>query len=490
MIGQDTSARAPRAAAFALAALAIGAIVLGFIGGLIRPSQDFATMYAAARAVADSRTANVYDFATLAQLNATHHYVNEALLPFAYPPFTLLALRPLTLLPFDAARVVWTVVAYAALLGTALLLADTFVRLLRQPQSAGNMQTRTLIESTSLRIGRWAFPLLPFAITTAALLLTLPLFDAAYWGQATILVVLLLALTLNAATQRSYWLAGTAAGLASGFAVWQPIVGVSALAVLALLAFLLQGYWKALAAGIGAVVLVMLLAFIATPPDACSSFGSQSTFLSAVYLTNGHNVSLAGLIANALTIAEHTLTSNFIQGARLAQSLDWAFAILAILVAVVASLSRWLRERSADPQRFERPLHLPLFALVLVTPTLVAPLVWPAEAMMTPFAALIMLGYVFVQDRTSRFKWLAGAAAALALLCCAVAVLSGADLRNLPQGELILTFYLLRPLAALLVWLGALAILAGDAVSELRGLRGSSRATRASAASFETTTQA
>lgn len=490
MIGQDSSAKAPRVAALVLAALALGATALAFIGTLNRPSNDFATMYAAARAVADNRAANVYDFSTLAQINATHHYASEALFPFSYPPFTLLALRPLTPLPFDAARVVWIVIVYAALLGTATLLVDTFVRLLRQPQSASDTQARALIESTSQRIGKWDFPILPFAITTAALLLTLPLFDADYWGQATILVVLLLALTLNAATRGAYWLAGAAAGVAAGFAGWQPIVGISALAVLAFLAFLLQGYWKALVAGIGAVALVTLLAFIATSPDAYAAFGSQSAFLGGVYLTNGHNISLAGMIANVLTISEHTLTSNFLQGARLAQSLDWVFAILAILVAVAASLSRWWRERSAEPQRLERPLHLPLFALLLVTPALVAPLVWPAEAMMTPFAALILLGYVFVQDRMSRFRWLAGAAAALALLCCAVAVLSGADLRNLPQGEVILTFYLLRPLAALLVWLGALAILAGDAVSELRGLRGSSRAIQASAASFETTTQA
>src|SRR5689334_10900208 len=85
VIGQDTSARAPRAAALLFAAFAVGATVLGFIDGLMRPSQDFASMYAAARAVADSRTANVYDFATLAQLNTTHHYVSEPLLPFTYP---------------------------------------------------------------------------------------------------------------------------------------------------------------------------------------------------------------------------------------------------------------------------------------------------------------------------------------------------------------------------------------------------------------------
>src|SRR5689334_5919441 len=107
-----------------LAALALVATVLGFIGALNRPSNDFATMYAAARAVADNSAANIYDYSTLAQLNAAHHYVSEALLPFSYPPFTLLALRPLTPLPFDAARVIWTVIVYAALLGAAWLLAD------------------------------------------------------------------------------------------------------------------------------------------------------------------------------------------------------------------------------------------------------------------------------------------------------------------------------------------------------------------------------
>src|SRR5262245_66393127 len=105
-------------------------------------------MYAAARAVADNRAANIYDVATLAQLNPAHHAASGPLLPFTYPPFMLLACRPLVLLPFDAARVVWSALIYAALLATALLLADAFVRLSRQQQGNANTRVQALLEAT------------------------------------------------------------------------------------------------------------------------------------------------------------------------------------------------------------------------------------------------------------------------------------------------------------------------------------------------------
>jgi hypothetical protein len=489
VIGPDASAKAPRVAVLALAVLATGAGVLSFVSGLIRPSQDFATMYAAARAVADNRAANLYDFATLAQLNAAHHYVNGPIYPFTYPPFTLLALRPLALLSFDVAHAVWSAIVYAALLGTALL-ADAFVRLLRHRHGNANARAHTLIEATALPVGNWTFSPLPFAITTAVLLLTLPLFDAAYWGQATIIVVFLLALALHAAAQNSFWLAGAAGGLTAAFAGWEPVVGISVLALLVLLAFLLQGYWKAAVAGTGAVALVALMALFAVPPDAYSSFASQQSFLSGVYLTNGHNTSLSGLVANILTITEHTNTGGLVQGQRLAQVLSWAITVISILVAASATLPRLLPGRNMPSAHNDGALLWPLLALLLTVPLLAAPLVWPAEAMVTSFAALALLGYLGALGGRSIVGWLAAGAAALALLLCTVAAVSGSDLQNLPQGEPVLALYLLRPLAALSIWIGALAIVVSTAVGQSRGSSAGLRAQPASNPSIHTTTQA
>src|SRR5262249_10125844 len=142
----------------------------------------------------------------------------------------------------------------------------------------------------------------------------------------------------------SFWLAGAAVGLIAGFASWQPVVGISALAILVLLAFALQGYWKALVAGIGAVGVVTLVALLAGPPDAYAAFFSQQGFLGGVYLTNGHNASLAGLVANVSTITEHTNTSGLIQVQRLTLLSTWAIGVISILAAVGAVMPRvWQR---------------------------------------------------------------------------------------------------------------------------------------------------
>lgn len=469
MIGPATSTQAPRTAAIVLAVLACGAAVLGFAGGLIRPSPDFASTYAAIRAVSDDRLANVYDYAALSQLNAAHHYASGALSPFTYPPFVLLVLHPLALLPFEAARVVWSAISYAALLGTALLLADSFARLLPRPDSSAAPRTRALVEAATLPMGNWTLPLLPFAITAAALLLALPLFDAAYWGQAMIIVVFLLALALHATTRRRFWLAGVAAGLAAGLASWTPVIGISAVAALALLAFLLHGYWRAVVWGIGTVALLFVLSLVVVPPGAYAAFSAQQGFLSGVYLTNGHNTSLAGLLANVLTITEHTNTSGLMQGQQIAQLLSWAIAIVSILLASVAGLLHARRGRSARPEQETEGLLWPLLVLLLAVPMLAAPLVWPAEAMLTPFAALVLLGYLLLRGRWSIVAWLAATASAVALLLCIVAAVSGSDVQNLPQGEPVLILYTLRPLAALLVWAGALVLVAGATIGQLRG---------------------
>lgn len=470
-MGSRTSMNAPRLAALMLAALAICAAILGFAGALRRPPPDFASTYAAIRAVANNRLADVYDFATLAQLNAAHHYTGAVLYPYTYPPFTLLVLRPLALLPFDAARIVWTVIVYAALLGTALLLADAFARLVRRQDRYASGRLRTLLETTELSIGSRTFPLLSFAAATAALLLTLPLADAAYWGQAIVIVVFLLALALHAATRDSLWLAGAASGLIAGFAGLELIAGISVLACLTLLAFLSQGYWKTLVAGVGAMILAFLLALIAVPPDAYSSLLAQQSFLGGVYPTNGHNTSLNGLVANFLTVTEHTNTGALLQGERLAQTLGIVAAAVALIVAAVAALPRWRYARSGGIAPDAGASLWPLLALLLTVPMLAAPVAWPAEAMVTPLAALLLLGYVFARGGRTVWSLLGGVLALLALLLCIVAAISGSDAQNLPQGQPVLALYLLRPLAAPLVWAGALAVVAGNVMAELRGSR-------------------
>jgi hypothetical protein len=80
--------------------------------------RDFPSYYLAGRAVADGR--NPYDW------NVLHAISRESGLkvpvsPYLYPPPFALAVAPLSVLPYDAARIAWAVLSAAAALGALIL---------------------------------------------------------------------------------------------------------------------------------------------------------------------------------------------------------------------------------------------------------------------------------------------------------------------------------------------------------------------------------
>lgn len=83
---------------------------------------DFATYYGAALAVRDHASANIYDLHVI-QAAAIAHRAQLPLDLYVYPPVLAVLQVPLTLLPYDAARLTWIALNVVCWLGSTMLLA-------------------------------------------------------------------------------------------------------------------------------------------------------------------------------------------------------------------------------------------------------------------------------------------------------------------------------------------------------------------------------
>ncbi len=456
-----------RASAIGLAVLTLGLLIVRFIETLSQPATDVATLYAAARAISDNRTASIYDPAVLAQLNAAHQYASGSIFPFSYPPFTLLIFRPLTLFSFDTARVIWICVLFVALLGASLLLIATWVRVLPTDFGRTHGSLRQLVEASSLPMGGGMFPTLPFALTLGLLLLTLPLLDGSYWGASTAVVIFFLSLALYANAHRLAWLTGVALGLVAGFALWAPLGGIPALACLAALAFVLRPPWTALISTVVALAAVFLLPLLVVPLTVYGQFASENAFFSEVYATSLHNVSLSGFVSNLLVATEHTGTSTLSNGLKLAYILGIALLVVSVVLAIMLGILGEQRSKLDSPSSSSRRAW-PLLATLLAVPALIPPVVWPSEAVATPLAAGLVVVYSLTSDRRTVRTWLSLSVAGIGLLLCIGAELSGIDGEYPPQATPTMLLTLLRPLAAILVWGAATAIVASATLRAMR----------------------
>jgi hypothetical protein len=445
--------RSPLPAAWGLIALVLVAAVVSFASTLSRWPADIATMYVVAHA-ADQLGASVYDYASLAQFNAAHHTVQGAIYPFTYPPFILLAVHPLTVLPFDAVRVLWAAIRVLAVLGAALLLADAFVASVERLEGRATALSAALRASSPM-LGRWRVPALPFVIGAASLLLALPPVDARYWGAGSILIVLLVALELDGALRGRPVIAGCAAGLAAGLASPHPVFGLLIILGFIGLALFVPRAWRRFSVGALAALIVWYPPTAGLPGDLSrqySAYLAQRTLLGGVYATSWHNGSLMGFMATLLSLGGHTGTQAFNQGERLATYLGWAVAILTALALMGLGFAAWRAQRDAK-RSFSASAVWSALAMVTVAYALLSTPLWPFEAVMVAFATLLLLGAA-VSDAGSRpfVARVTASAAVVALLFCIGATLSGSDWQDLPQGTSATALYLLRPLAALLVW--------------------------------------
>ncbi|WIG58571.1 MAG: hypothetical protein OJF49_001317 [Ktedonobacterales bacterium] len=439
----------PRTVSLGFAVVALGVALLLLLGQRGVWSADFAGSYAATRALMDAPSANVYDYATLSLLNASHQYAHGAISPFTYPPFMLLALRPLALLPFDAAHGVWLALIVLCTLATAFFLARAVAALAQHvaqaDNSAGASPFATFLANTSVLLGRVEFPAALFAVFAGVLLLALPLLDAVYWGQAQVIALFLIAVALDAHLRRRSLLAGIALGLASGFSF-------AALAVL--LCFVPRGAWKLLTAAVASAVVVAVAPLPLVSLSGYRALFTETRFLSGVYATSTFNNSLRGLSANALVVTFHTGAKSFLSAEKVA---TWGvYAVVALTVIVLAlSALHYVARRSVWS---ERGMWVGI-AAVLAAWVLAVPVSWPFDAFLVAPAALMLGSIPLIERRTGARSFADGlvlSAAALALLLLIVPTALGIDGQEIAQGTPGRWLYLLRPIAALLVWAGAL----------------------------------
>jgi hypothetical protein len=329
---------------------------------------------------------------------------------------------------------------------------------------------RGVLELTAVRIGANRIPLLPFAITTAALLLLLPPADTPYWGLLTLAGVFFLAVAIDAFMRDMVPLAGIPAGLIAGFTIWQPLPrvplpGLPMLACLLLVAFAVSGAWRVVAYGVGTAVATIVVSLLVVPPEDFRSMATQQRFLSGVYATGLHNISLTGFIANVLAIVEHTGTTTYVTGAHLASLLNLAVVGVAALVVAAVAISVW---RAGQGSTADREVFWPTLACLVTLPVLAPMLVWPTESLLIVVGTLLLLGWSLSTSLSRIWSSPATLGGILVICLFVAATLSGSDWRYLPQGTIAPAFYLLWPLAAILLWVSALWALIGAFTRNVR----------------------
>lgn len=446
-----------RAAVLIVIVLVLGYELVTLIAQIGAPLPDFAANYVASRVALHLPGAPIYQYGALLSLNAAHQYVIGGFYPFTAPPFTLLALAPLALLPYAVAKVIWLVIARLCVLATALLLADAFtVSVERQPvsESATGWRWRSILRDTALRVGPRRFPAAPFALCATLLALTLPPLDAAYWDSVSIVALMLLALALDAYVRQHPLVAGGAVALAGGF---------SFIALVVLACFLVRGAWKAAGATLLFASAVMALPLVFFPARDYADLLVALRFDQTVYMASQHNSAIIGATANAIEVLGHMGSQTYMQAVRLGSLLALALAVLTVgALMLVPALRAWLAHTGDLPSDSE--VTWPCIALALSATVLALPLTWPGDIAFSLLALLLVGAYPFLrQPRGTTVERIGDGivllALALALILQVSALFSGLDMTDLPLRHPLLILYLARPAAGLIVWLLAVWVL-------------------------------
>lgn len=170
----------------------------------LEPQFDFGIFYYAAHMITDGDRHNLYNFAVQHLYQIRFHRPPDTL--FRNPPFALLPLLPLTILPAPAAFAVWTAISIIVFI----------------------INLKVLERGTGLRYGNW-----PVLLG----LLFVPVFDSLIHGQFSLLIVLFYALAYALWKKGNLFLAGLILSLA--LLKFQLVVGFATI-------LLLKRKWKAL----------------------------------------------------------------------------------------------------------------------------------------------------------------------------------------------------------------------------------------------------
>lgn len=454
---QPRSLLLARTATLGLIILVLGYAIAGLIAQIGAPLPSFAGSYVAASAAIHVPGAPVYDYGTLLRLNAAHQYVTADFYPFVAPPFALLALAPLALLPYATASVFWLAITRLCTLGAALALADAFAVVIarrEESQAPKSGRTLTVLRQTSPRIGAWRFPAAPFALGAALLLLALPPLDAISWDSLSLVAILLVAVALDAFVRGHPLLAGFAVALASGFS-FLPLVLVAC--------FLIRGAWKAAVSAIFFTLAVAAAPLLFFPARSYGDLAAALRFAQGVYGSSDHNASLLGAASTAIVTFGHMGTRTFIQASKAGTLLTLAVAVVTLVAFVLLPLLRRRFARTEAAPDGHDVIWLS-FAAALSTPALALPLVWPDDSSFALVAVLLVGAYPFMRSRSAKVERRMGDAALLLAAVVALILfisvlpfgLDTTDLQLLDRRE---ALYLARPAATAIIWAAALGAL-------------------------------
>ena len=390
---------AARAAALALIVLALWGDLTAAVQQLVIWPEDFASYYVPARVLARFPAISPYDDAAIARVNAAQHYVSGPFLPYIYPPAGFVALRPLAAFSFPTAYAIWIAVSHLCALGSALLLADSFVFLVERtagsPGYRGALASSlpAVLRATSIRVGRWTFPTLPFAVCASVLLLANSARETYFLGQINFLVLFCLMLALNAYLRDHLVLAGAAIAVA----------GALKLTPLFFLAyFLARGAWKAVAAGLIATAALIAVSIPFLPAGAYAAFVTAISTKNSVLAANGSNRSLVGIITRGGALVHLSAGKAALLGDAAS-----AAVILFTLGVVVLVSRRAGRGPSAGGAASLSPYEVRWlgFSTALATYLLVMPLVWTHYYIWALPGALLAAVYPLLRRRAEGEGW-------------------------------------------------------------------------------------
>lgn len=180
-----------------------------------QPGFDFGIYYAAALAIRDNPSANLFDPHVL-QTAAHAHHVAVTLTPYyVYPPLLAILLVPLTFLPVATASLLWSLMNLTLWLGCTVLVVR-FVGLLLVPLSGG--RSRSADRTAQKDVSR--------LVTILAIVMMLsyqPMRQGVQLGQINVIICFLALLSASACLRKSDTLAGVMVALASWLKVYPTV---------------------------------------------------------------------------------------------------------------------------------------------------------------------------------------------------------------------------------------------------------------------------
>jgi hypothetical protein len=335
--------RAVRRAALTASGLTVALMLVLALAGQMAPTNAggapltvaptdgtaaFTSAYVASSVAWQHPSANVYDYGTLLSGNAAAHYVPRSVDPFTGTPAVLVVLYPLTRLPFALAVAVWRALSLLCLLVAAYLLSALFTHAVtltagrgRASASSRRRALDVLLAASAVRLGAYAFPVLPFAVSLIALVCAAPIWSlGGLWSVSGLPALCGLLLSVLA------WLSGRATLAALALAA---AVSLNPWLVVFLLLFLALGAWETVSVVVAAIAALMALPLLFFP----AWYYTQELVVTLAYdhllVGTPRNESLLAVAIHSMEFLGHAFADDF----------AWVLLLLNVVRSVLALLT-------------------------------------------------------------------------------------------------------------------------------------------------------